>query len=93
MYRVWWQIELSPVVRAEFLPSWRGALVANRIRTVGLVCSSLVLLITLATVYYRLDILTNGVRRLQLKIATGGTVLLAVMVGLYLVRASYTIAL
>ena len=71
MYRVWWQMELSPEIRMEFLPAWRSALTVSRIRQVGIVVSTIVLLMTLMTIYYRLNILTNGARRTQLKLLAG----------------------
>jgi hypothetical protein len=70
MYRVWWQTELSPEVRTEFLPEWRQGITVHRIRRVGIVASSLVLAASLIAIYRRLDVLTHGTRRLGL--AAGG---------------------
>jgi hypothetical protein len=70
MYRVWWQTELSPEVRTEFLPEWRRGITAHRIRRVGIVASSLVLAASLIAIYRRLDVLTQGTRRFGL--AAGG---------------------
>ncbi len=70
MYRVWWQTELSPEVRTEFLPEWRRGITTHRIRRVGIVASSLVLAASLIAIYRRLDVLTQGTRRLGL--AAGG---------------------
>jgi hypothetical protein len=66
MYRVWWQTELSPEVRTEFLPEWRRGITVHRIRRVGIVASSLVLAASLIAIYRRLDVLTHGTRRLGL---------------------------
>ncbi len=66
MYRVWWQTELSPEVRTEFLPEWRRGITVHRIRRVGIVASSLVLAASLIAIYRRLDVLTQGTRRLGL---------------------------
>lgn len=70
MYRVWWQTELSPEVRTEFLPEWRQGITVHRIRRVGVVTSSLVLAASLIAICRRLDVLTQGTRRLGL--AAGG---------------------
>jgi hypothetical protein len=75
MYRVWWQTELSPEVRTEFLPEWRQGITIHRIRRVGIVASSLVLAASLIAIYRRLDVLTHGTRRLGL--AMGGLAAIA----------------
>ena len=68
MYRVWWQIELSPEVRVEFLPIWKKGLTSARIRTVSIVVTSAVLVISLMAFYYRTSLLQTGstLRRLWL---------------------------
>lgn len=71
MYRVWWQIELSPEVRTEFLPEWRRGLTVNRIHRVGVVASTLVLAASLLAMYRRLDVLTRGAWRTRLRLLTG----------------------
>ena len=73
MYRVWWQVELSPSVRAEFLPEWRTRAVSTRIWWVGIVASSFVLAASMIRVYCRMDSLTHGKYRLALN-ALNGTV-------------------
>lgn len=65
MYRVWWQLELSPEVRVEFLPLWRQGITSDRIRLVGVVVSSLVLVISLLAFYHRGRLLTNRLIRLR----------------------------
>lgn len=75
MYRVWWQVELSPEVRTEFLPAWRQSLTTLRIRQIGVVVSTLVLITSLIAICCRLDVLTRGTRRGQLGALTGGTAL------------------
>ncbi|MDB5345393.1 MAG: hypothetical protein JWP89_3770 [Schlesneria sp.] len=70
MYRVWWQTELSPEVRTEFLPEWRQGITVHRIRRVGIVASSLVLAASLIAIYRRLDVLTHGTRRLGLAVGS-----------------------
>ena len=60
MYRVWWQVELSPEVRVEFLPMWRKGITSARIRLVGVVTTSVVLVISLMAFYYRASLLRGG---------------------------------
>lgn len=71
MHRVWWQIELSPEVRTEFLPSWRQGLTSSRVRLLGLTISSLVLAASLLAMYRRLDVITGGAHRAALSIGLG----------------------
>jgi len=44
MNRLWWQIEISPVVRTEIYPAWKAGVVHNRIVVVGTVLALLTLL-------------------------------------------------
>lgn len=81
MYRIWWQVELSPAVRTEFLPSWRQAVTAGRIRQVGIAASLMALIVSLMAAYRRLEILTRGTHRFSLYIATASA---ALLVGLIL---------
>lgn len=60
MYRIWWQIELSPEVRVEFLPMWRKGITTARIRLVAIVTTSVVLVISLMAFYYRATLLRGG---------------------------------
>lgn len=60
MYRIWWQVELSPEVRVEFLPMWRKGITAARIRLVAVVTTSVVLVISLMAFYYRAILLRGG---------------------------------
>lgn len=71
MYRVWWQVELSPEVRTEFLPSWRQGLANGRVRSLGLVVSSLALVASLLAMYRRLDVMTEGMHRRVLAFGVG----------------------
>lgn len=74
MYRVWWQVELSPEVRTEFLPGWRHSQTVTRVRWVGISASSAVLLLSLLAAYRRLDVLTRSTRRPML-IGMSGSVI------------------
>lgn len=74
MYRVWWQVELSPEVRTEFLPGWRHSQTVTRVRRVGIVTASAVLLVSLLAAYRRLDVLTRTARRPML-IGMSGSVI------------------
>lgn len=60
MYRIWWQIELSPEVRVEFLPMWRRGITTARIRLVAIVTTSVVLVISLMAFYSRAILLRGG---------------------------------
>ena len=71
MYRVWWQLEISPEVRTEFLPGWRRGLTGTRITHVGIAASSLVLAVSLLSMFRRLDVQTLGKSRLKLVAMTG----------------------
>lgn len=80
MYRIWWQIELSPAVRAEFLTAWHRAVIGTRILSVGIVASTVVMLASLVAMYYRIDARMQQKRRVALKVLlTGGA---AVWLGL-----------
>ena len=71
MYRVWWQVELSPEVRTEFLPAWKQGLTLNRIRCVGLVTVSLALAASVWAIYHRLNVVTQGAWRTRLRFLSG----------------------
>jgi len=71
MYRVWWQVELSPEVRTGFLPSLRQGLTISRVRGLGVVVSSVVLLASLLAMYRRLDVMSGGTQRGTLAIVSG----------------------
>ncbi|MEI8381689.1 MAG: hypothetical protein WCJ09_16290 [Planctomycetota bacterium] len=66
MYRVWWQVELSPEVRVEFLPMWRKGITSARIRLVAVVTTSVALVISLMAFYYRASLLRGGTVVLRL---------------------------
>ena len=76
MYRVWWQVELSPEVRTEFLPAWRRGLTLNRIRTVGVVAVTFALAASLLALRHRLNLLTQGSWRTGLRLLTGSVAVL-----------------
>jgi hypothetical protein len=80
MYRIWWQVELSPEVRTEFLPAWRRGLTSVRVWNIGIVVSTIALLSSLFVTYRRLDILSRGAWSTRLRIAGCGAVLLWVVV-------------
>ncbi|MBS0205048.1 MAG: hypothetical protein JSS49_19240 [Planctomycetes bacterium] len=71
MYRVWWQLELSPEIRTEFLPSWRRGLTKTRITHVGIALSTLVLVASLVAMYRQLDVQSQGKSRWNLGTLTG----------------------
>lgn len=43
MHQVWWQVEVSPIVRTELYPVWKAALVRNKVLTLGLILALLTL--------------------------------------------------
>ena len=49
MNRLYWQVEVSPVVRTELYPEWKAAVTQNRIVVVGALLSLLTLLTTTAS--------------------------------------------
>ena len=75
MYRVWWQVELSPAVRSEFLPSWRHALIQYRIAAVGILLSILTMLVSSLVMYIRMERLANGSARRTLQVIAGGAMI------------------
>lgn len=86
MYRVWWQVELSPEVRTEFLPAWKRGLTLNRIHCVGVVAASLALAASLLAIYQRLHILTHGAWRTGLRVLTGSVAVVWCLTIWYAVR-------
>ncbi len=88
MYRVWWQVELSPEVRTEFLPAWRQGLTANRIRRVGVVVSTFVLAASLLAIYHRLNVRTQGAWQSGLKTLTS-TLAALWLLAIYLVSEQW----
>ena len=74
MYRVWWQVELSPEVRTEFLPAWKRGLTLNRIHFVGVVATSLVMVASVWATCHRLNFLTPRGGRTWLWLLTGSAV-------------------
>ena len=86
MYRVFWQLELSPEVRMEFLPMWRQDMTTVRMQRVGLIATSLVLVFSLLAFYQRGRLLTAGKIQTLLQIFTGMVSALVVMAWIYAVR-------
>ena len=74
MYRVWWQVELSPEVRTEFLAAWKRGLTLNRIHFVGVVATSLVMVASVWATCHRLNFLTQRGGRTWLWLLTGSAV-------------------
>ena len=71
MHRVSWQVELSPRVRTEFMPTWRRAVISFRILFVAAVASLLAMAASASVMYFRLDSLTQGQSRGGLKLLAG----------------------
>jgi len=44
MYRLWWQIEISPLVRTELYPDWKRGVVGNRVLAIGVALALLTLI-------------------------------------------------
>jgi hypothetical protein len=76
MYRVWWQVELSPGVRTEFLPAWRRGLTLHRVRWVGAIATSLALAASVLAIYRRLNVQTHGAGRTGLRLLVAAVAVL-----------------
>ena len=44
MYRLWWQVEISPLVRTELYPDWKRGVVGNRVLAIGVALALLTLI-------------------------------------------------
>lgn len=86
MHRVWWQIELSPTVRTEFLPAWRHAFVSQRIAILAAVASILVMIVTSGVIYFRLNSLTGGAARGMMKLLSVTMLAMWIVGSLYVAR-------
>jgi hypothetical protein len=64
MYRAWWQIEMSPMVRTELYPEWKTAAIRNRILVVAVILGFLTLIAGFVDLYGTLKRMsnTNGLR-------------------------------
>lgn len=60
MNRVWWQVEISPSVRTEIYPSWKKAVIENRIIAVGVILSILTMAANVTALFARLSRAPNG---------------------------------
>lgn len=83
VYRVYYQVELSPTVRAAVFENWRGQTVTSRLWMLGGLLGFVTLMLGTTATYLRLDAMTNGAYRRRLKLASvsllvaGGLVLAA----------------
>ncbi len=59
MYRLWWQIEVSPVVRTELYPAWKAAVVGNRVIVIGTVLALLTLAANATALFAKLKSVPN----------------------------------
>lgn len=66
MNRVWWQVELSPVVRTEIYPAWKLAVVQNRIIALGTILAIVTLLANTYAMFGRLKQASRGTVRAAL---------------------------
>ena len=60
MNKVWWQVELSPMVRTELYPAWKTAVVENRIIIIGSILAMVTLLANECALFVRLRREANG---------------------------------
>lgn len=85
MYKVYWQVELSPEVRQELSGTWKQEVATQRAWLVGIVLALLTLISASFAAYFHLDTKTNGAHRFRLKLAAaalmtaGGLGVLAVL--------------
>jgi hypothetical protein len=70
VYRVYYQVELSPTVRAEVFKNWRGQTVTSRLWMLGGLLGFVTLMLGTTATYLRLDAMTNGAYRRRLKLAS-----------------------
>jgi hypothetical protein len=73
MNKVWWQVELSPMVRTELYPAWKTAVVENRIIVIGSILAILTLLANECALFARLRRDSNG-KTTRAALVTGGSV-------------------
>lgn len=54
MNRLWWLVEVSPIVRTELYPSWKSAVVQNRVLMVGTTLALITLLVNSFGLFFAL---------------------------------------
>lgn len=54
MNRLWWLVEVSPIVRTELYPSWKSAVVQNRVLMVGTTLALFTLLVNSFGLFFTL---------------------------------------
>ena len=59
MYRLWLQVEVSPLVRTELYPAWKKAVLGNRILTVGTILALLTLAANAISLFSALKAVPN----------------------------------
>ena len=70
VYRVYYQLELSPQVRKAVFTSWRNQIVEKRLWILGSLVGFVALVLGTTATYLRLDALTGGLYRRRLKLAS-----------------------
>ena len=69
VFRVHWQMELSPTVRDALYPEWRSQVVDKRLWSLGSLFGLFTLVVATTAAYLRLDTRTSGSYRRRLKLA------------------------
>ncbi|HUG90797.1 MAG TPA: hypothetical protein VML55_08195 [Planctomycetaceae bacterium] len=69
MHVAYLTLDLSPSVREAYAEAWQARLVDVRMVVLGGLVALAIVIVTAAAAYFRLDLATNGVYRLQLKLA------------------------
>lgn len=69
MYKVYWQVELSPDVRKSLHQNWQESVVGVRVKLLGAFLGFLTLILATLATYFRLDARSNGQYRRRLKVA------------------------
>lgn len=69
MYKVYWQVELSPEVRGQMLDSWKEEVGVKRAWLLGGVFALFTLIAGTFAAYFHLDKKSNGAHRFRLKLA------------------------
>ncbi len=69
MYKVYWQIELSPKVRTQLEGTWKEEVAVQRAWLLGGVFGLLTLIAGTFALYFHLDEKTSGEKRFRLKLA------------------------
>lgn len=50
MYRLWWRLEISPIVRTELFPDWKAATTQNKVIVIGVVMAAVTFLANIVSV-------------------------------------------